>query len=753
MSSNLVNVCGCFARLQKMGSRVGLVLATAVAVASCDGSRVDEPDDGQSINTDPDAPAEIPSAVPALRAEPADELIRNSMLGFYTATATGNTREDVFSLGGISIAESAADSTVGTDSGGSSRFSDTNVQEAGVDEADRVKVDGSTLFALERISPQHIGVFPLAEEFALSDQIFPTQKIEQTLSAYTLDTVNSSTVSRLQIDTGNLIPDGMYLHKNGSSRDLVMLSRQSFNQWALWSYPRQWAGYQTRVSWFDASDPSSIKESRTMDFDGQLVSSRKIGNRLILVTRYHPSLDGIIAYPFTDAEFEHNRDLISGADAIDLLPRYEVTVNEVTTSSIIASNNECYRGPTGTANSSDIDDPSNSSLYYPSPSVISIVTIDLNSSNGNMQNTCFVGDTETMYMSEKALYLATTSYRYSLNDDGNGRLIADYIEPEITTEIHKFRFNSGQAPVFAGSGSVAGHLGWYQERKPYRMSEKDDNLRVVTFDQNRVGSPVTLNILAESSDATLRTLSTLPNDDRPEPIGKPGENLYASRFIGDRAYLVTFRVTDPLYVLDVGNPHDPFIVGELELPGYSDYLHPVNDGLLIGLGKDAIPATTNGWGDGRGAWYQGVKLALFDVSNPSEPQVADSRIIGKRGTESPALYQPHSFAYLPKSDNANARIAFPLVLHNETLQSTSPNAWSDWTANIMATIEVDERAEKFVDVSDWVFESREAGHRYSPVSLEDDRAIIGSDGGLYAIHNGSLFYGLWGEDSPSVNSR
>jgi len=285
------------------------------------------------------------------------------------------------------------------------------------------------------------------------------------------------------------------------------------------------------------------------------------------------------------------------------------------------------------------------------------------------------------------------------------------------------------------------------------MSEKDDNLRVVTFDQNRVGSPVTLNILAESSDATLRTLSTLPNDDRPEPIGKPGENLYASRFIGDRAYLVTFRVTDPLYVLDVGNPHDPFIVGELELPGYSDYLHPVNDGLLIGLGKDAIPATTNGWGDGRGAWYQGVKLALFDVSNPSEPQVADSRIIGKRGTESPALYQPHSFAYLPKSDNANARIAFPLVLHNETLQSTSPNAWSDWTANIMATIEVDERAEKFVDVSDWVFESREAGHRYSPVSLEDDRAIIGSDGGLYAIHNGSLFYGLWGEDSPSVNSR
>ena len=743
-------------RIIRCAGNIAAATAALALLASCDGSSVSGGTDvgsngGGDNGSNPTE--QVPTAV--LAAEPADELIRNSMIGFYSTSANNAVRGDVFAFGGdVALPDAVAESS---DSGGGARFSETNIQEAGVDEADRVKIDGNTLFALEKISSDYVGIFPVAADIAVADAIFPIpEPAVETLSAYTLDSENSSTLSRLKLDTGSQTPQGMYLHKNGGSRELVMVSRESFDNWMYWSMPRQWAGFSTKVTWFDATDATDISKGRSMTFDGQLVSSRKINNQLILVTRYHPSLDGIITYPFEQADFDRNRDLISNADAAELLPSYELDLDGVTSSHSVVSDNQCYRNPTAASDSDDNsnDDTDELSIYpYPSPTVISIITIDLNNRNSTAQSACFIGDTETVYVSTNALYLATTSYDYRITNDSNGRPIADYFEPEITTDIHKFSFNGGSAPVFKGSGSVSGHLGWYQERKPYRMSEKDSNLRVVTFDQNRDGSPVTLNILAESGSETLRTVSTLPNENRPAPIGKEGENLYASRFIGDRAYLVTFLLTDPLYVLDVSNPADPYIAGELELPGYSEYLHAVNDGLLVGLGKDAIPAENNGWGNGRGAWYQGVKLSLFDVSNPAAPREADTRVIGKRGTDSPALYQPHSFAYLSGDGANNPKFAFPLSLHNEPQQSNQPNAWSDWTSNNLATMEVDENAVKFVDVPHWVFESREAGHSYSPVGLQNDRAIIGGDGGLYVIHNGSLFYGLWGEDAPAASSE
>jgi uncharacterized secreted protein with C-terminal beta-propeller domain len=107
----------------------------------------------------------------------------------------------------------------------------------------------------------------------------------------------------------------------------------------------------------------------------------------------------------------------------------------------------------------------------------------------------------------------------------------------------------------------------------------------------------------------------LPNAARPQPLGKPGEHLYASRFIGARGYLVTYRLTDPLYVLDLSDPGDPKMAGELHVEGYSDYLFPVSDTLLLGVGKDAV--VDGGAGDGRFAWYQGVKVSLIDVSEPA----------------------------------------------------------------------------------------------------------------------------------------
>lgn len=731
-----------------------LVVIAALAVAGCNGgSSINGTDSGNGGTDNPDNGVETPTVVvPKLAADDADTLIRSSMTGYYTDT---NNVTSAFNGPSVSISVDALESTADASGGATAtasedRFSDTNVQEAGVDESDRVKIDGNVLFALERPSSQHYGIFPVALELAASDSLpfGPVTQPTDTISAYRLDKENSSTLSRLKLELGNQTPEGMYLHKNGANRDLVLLSRRSFDYWGLWNDAPAFSGLQTRVTWIDASDENNLSVGRTLDIDGQLISSRKIGNRLIMVTRFHPQIDGIVV-PYTAEDAEANRTIIETADIATLLPNYTLANGETTTTGPVVGNNQCYRSDRVVSDTdNDNSSADRTSLPYYNPSVISIISINLDDQSTSINNTCFVGDSETMYVSQNALYLATTQYNYSVSADSASRPFISYYPPQITTEIHKFGFNSNGSTDFRGSGSVGGHLGWYPDRKPFRMSEKDDNLRVVTFGDDNSSSPVELNILAEGSGSTMNILSTLPNSGRPDPIGKPGENLYASRFIGDRAYLVTFRITDPLYVLDVSDPYDPSIAGELELPGYSDYLHPVSDTLLLGVGKDAIAADGTGWGDGRGAFYQGVKLALFDVSDSSNPFVADSRVIGKRGTDSPALYQHHSFAWLPQGGNRNARMAIPLSLHEEQAFGSGPSAWSGWTSNNMLTMEVDVAATAFVDVPDWKFETRAAGHEYSPVTLENDRAVIGTDGGLYVIHNGSLQYGLWGSDAP-----
>ena len=736
-----------------------LIVAGALALHGCNSSSVGG------------AAEDIPGA---LAAKPADELIRDSLLSYYTSNDP--------SSGGISSGNQSALVEVATDSadssapeaGSVSRFSDTNVQESGVDESDRIKIDGNVLYALETPDLGYVNYgLAVPEPFLVdaADLALPYQPHVETLSAYKLDGQSSSVLSRLPLQelTGRSV-SGMYLYNGTAGTDLLLLSGQSFYPWDAWARSDAFGGLETRVSWIDADDPSALSANRTIDIEGHLISSRRIDNRLILVTRFHPQLDGVIPYAYTDADIENNRNVINNADAADFLPVISITENGATTQRPAIGSNECYSRTADNSDGTEQGGAASSTYYYPSPSVISIITIDLDNPDTGFNSTCFVGDSETLYVSPQSVYLATTEYNYSIfggfpvavddvvtttatdtvtEDTTNDSAIDAERQSAITTHIHKFSFNGAGAPVFKGTGSVKGHLGWNPERKPFRLSEKDNNLRVVTFDQSLEYSPVTLSILRESG-GSLATLSTLPNRSRPDPIGKPGESLYASRFIGDKAYLVTFRVTDPLYVLDVSNPRDPRIAGELEIPGYSDYLHPVNDSLLIGLGKDATPDTTGGFGDGRGAWYQGVKVSLYDVADPANPFVADERIFGKRGTESPALLQHHSFAYLAGNGDQNARFAIPLSLADGAIGG-GPWSFANWSSNNLLTMEVDESSNRFVETPNWTFESNAAGFQYAPIGLENDRAVIGADNDLYLIHNGTLHYGLWGSSEPSLS--
>ncbi|MGV8152355.1 MAG: beta-propeller domain-containing protein [Candidatus Nanoarchaeia archaeon] len=213
------------------------------------------------------------------------------------------------------------------------------------------------------------------------------------------------------------------------------------------------------------------------------------------------------------------------------------------------------------------------------------------------------------------------------------------------TQIHKISFNEMDIE-YKNAGEVPGHL-----LNQFSMDEYGGNLRVATTTGNLWNGD------------SLNHVYIL--DEEMQIIGKledlaQGEKIYSARFLKDRAYVVTFKKIDPLFVIDLKDPLEPKVLGYLKIPGYSDYLHPYDENHIIGIGKDAVDASEYEK-VGRTldfAWYQGVKVALFDVSDFENPREISKLIIGDRGTESPALYDHKAFLF----DKEKGIIVMPITL-------------------------------------------------------------------------------------------
>jgi hypothetical protein len=238
----------------------------------------------------------------------------------------------------------------------------------------------------------------------------------------------------------------------------------------------------------------------------------------------------------------------------------------------------------------------------------------------------------------------------------------------------------------------------------------------------------------QENQGLLSVVGELPNAKRPEPLGKPGERLYASRFLGSKGYLVTYRLTDPLYVLDLADPKDPKIAGELEISGYSDYLFPLSDSLLLGVGKDAV--ADGGLGDGRSAWYQGVKVSLIDISQPSKPLEADRLIIGKRGTDATVLQDHHGIAL--QIQNGVAKVAMPVKVHQTPTQYMydRPSDYYGFTQNETAKFEVNLSQKKITAKTS--LPSSMKSERW----IGNDRSIIYMDQ-VHYYQDGTWVSGAW----------
>jgi uncharacterized secreted protein with C-terminal beta-propeller domain len=141
------------------------------------------------------------------------------------------------------------------------------------------------------------------------------------------------------------------------------------------------------------------------------------------------------------------------------------------------------------------------------------------------------------------------------------------------------------------------------------------------------------------------------------------EFIYSARFMGDICYLVTFKKVDPFFVIDLTDPYKPRVLGELKISGYSSYLHPYGRNYVIGIGKETIPSDVGDF-----AWYQGVKISLFDVSNVYDPKEVSRYIIGDRGTDSPVL-EDHKALLL---DEEKGLLILP-VLVAERPEDAPPN--------------------------------------------------------------------------------
>ncbi len=532
----------------------------------------------------------------------------------------------------------------------STTSSSTNIQVNGVDEADRIKNDASYLYIASSYKSDIKAYATATGDAVLSDQV-------------------------------NLRPDGTISGLYLFNKKLIALSSNNniYNYYANWFDVNQWNGHATQLDLLQTADGKMTKESK-LKIDGQLISSRRIADTLYLVMRHTPSLDGLILYPSTDEEVANNIALINAASLSDLLPDY--AVNESNKGDILAAS-RCF----------NIDYADNSQQQA---TIINVLSIDLNNITARPKGSCFIGDAEALYVSTDALYLATTQYNYEITDG------FAFYPPKMSTDIHKFSLD-GLDINYKGSAQVLGHLGWQQDLKAFRMGEfssfapsvSDAEAKsifgIITYTGNQANtvlSPARLTLLQEDETKaeSLKIVAQLPNEKHPESLGKPGEQIYATRFIGSKAYLVTFRTTDPLYIVDMSDPTDPFVAGELQIDGYSDYLHPIGENYLLGIGKDAIE-DSNSVGDSRGAWYQGVKLSLIDISNPQAPTEIWQEIIGKRGTETTVSNTHHGITTLQQGDNL--KIALPISLHDFDKESydeeldkpipmDTPNTYYQW---------------------------------------------------------------------------
>jgi uncharacterized secreted protein with C-terminal beta-propeller domain len=237
-----------------------------------------------------------------------------------------------------------------------------------------------------------------------------------------------------------------------------------------------------------------------------------------------------------------------------------------------------------------------------------------------------LGSGSEVFMSREALYVTHYDYGYTVFSTIDA-LIGGR---DTYTSIFKFGVNGGLK--YLDRGVADGRV-----LNQYSMDEYDGFFRIATTGNKDGESVNSLTIF----DADMKQTGKI--DDM-----APGEQIYSARFMGAKAFMVTYRTVDPLFAMDLSDPYNPKVLGELKIPGYSSYLHPYDDNHLIGFGRDTEEMRTinsknevvNTWAENRG-----LKLSMFDVTDMTKPVESDVESIGDQSTNSELMYNPKVFLF------------------------------------------------------------------------------------------------------------
>jgi inhibitor of cysteine peptidase len=417
-------------------------------------------------------------------------------------------------------------------------YSTTNIQVAGVDEADIVKTDGEYIYL---VSDNEVFIM----------KAHPTTKAE--------------VLSKIAFNYA--YPIGIFV----DGERLAVLGCQYVDSY--WGDYRGYYGHaETFVNIYDLSNKTSPPLLRSFTMSGSYFNSRMIGEYVYFVVSQQALIEN---------------------DTV-ILPK-------------VYSNEEAKE-----ISVSGIQYFNTSDSYYMFTTIVAMNVQDLAEEPTN--KTILLGGTSCMYVSLNNIYItfpkseSTLIYRTRIENETIGSMVSGIVPGYVLNQFSMDE-HDGYFRIATTTGHVARIL--EQETSKNHVYALDMNLSIV---------------------GKLENLA-------------PGEKIYSARFMGDRCYLVTFVKVDPLFVIDLSEPTNPTVLGELKIPGYSDYLHPYDENHIIGVGKETAEAE-----EGDFAWYQGVKISLFDVSNVNNPKQIANYTIGDRGTDSPVLRDHKAFLF-DKSKN------------------------------------------------------------------------------------------------------
>jgi uncharacterized secreted protein with C-terminal beta-propeller domain len=555
-----------------------------------------------------------------------------------------------------------AESSIGTTSAPSPNaqaddFSTTNIQVAGVDEADIVKNDGKYIYALSGNTVSIVDAYPPED---------------------------AEILSKIEIEG---TPQEIFINKDrlivlGNDYDYIRYADAQEKRKPSLVAPEEFEPYPGRIRSqfavlyvYDIADRSEPELVREVFVDGNYFDSRMVGDYVyIIASQYTRYYDDLIAVPeIADSVGADLKPDVYYFDAPDY--SYSFT----TIASVNAQDEgDAVHGKIYLLGSAQAMFVSQENVYItyqrmmPRPvfyekivdSVIEpLVPIYVSTEIKRIQSSD-KSDFEKGWEIEKIVM----KYFDSLSDVEKQKLEEltekkfETLELEIAKEtektiVHKIAIEDGKIEYMA-SGKVPGRV-----LNQFSMDEHNGYFRIAT---------TTGHVSRNGDQYSANHIYVLDSDLEIEGVLEdlaPGERIYSARFMGKRAYLVTFQKVDPLFVIDLSEPKEPRVLGKLKIPGYSDYLHPYDENHIIGLGKDAVAAE-----DGDFAWYRGLKLALFDVSDVNRPKEVSKVVIGDRGTDSYAL-QDHKAFLFSREKNL---LVIPVLLA-EIDSEKYPNELPEWT--------------------------------------------------------------------------